>query len=199
MVDPRLESKRLLLRELTLSDVDDLFAILGDEETMRFYPASKTREQTIGWIEWNLRSYEQYGFGLWGLVLKETGEFVGDCGLTMQEVDGEWFVEVGYHVKKTHWRHGLATEAAMACRDHAFDVLGLCRLIALVRVENVPSAGVARKLGMDVWKETMRSGLRHFVYAMGPDGRRRSASQVTRAAASPADSPATKAGQRGAL
>jgi RimJ/RimL family protein N-acetyltransferase len=197
--DRVLETDRLLLRELTLDDVDDLFAILGDEETMRFYPASKTREQTIGWIDWNRRSYEEHGFGLWALILKGTGEFVGDCGLTMQEVDGEWFVEVGYHVKRTHWRRGLATEAAMACRDHAFDVLGLSRLIALVRVENVPSAGVARKLGMTVWKDTMRLGLRHFVYAMGPDGRRRSASQVTRAAASPADSPATRAGQSGGL
>jgi RimJ/RimL family protein N-acetyltransferase len=170
--DPVLETKRLLLRELMLDDVDDLHAILGDEETMSFYPAPKTREQTIGWIEWNLGSYQQYGFGLWALVVKETGEFVGDCGLTMQEVDGEWLVEVGYHVKKTLWRRGLATEAATACRDLAFDVLNVDRLIALVRVDNLPSAGVARKLGMTVWKETMRGGLSHFVYSMGPEGAR---------------------------
>jgi len=199
VADPGLETERLLMRELTLDDADDLFVILGDEETMRFYPAPKTREQTIGWIEWNVRSYQQHGFGLWALVLKETGEFVGDCGLTIQEVDGESFVEVGYHVKKAHWRRGLATEAAMACRDHAFDSLAVDRLIALVNVENLPSAGVARKLGMMVWRETMRSGLTHLVYSMGPDGRRRSASQVTEAAASPADSPATSAGHRGAL
>jgi RimJ/RimL family protein N-acetyltransferase len=165
------ETDRLRLRKLSRYDLDYLFAILGDAETMRFYPAPKTRDETAAWIEWNLRNYRDHGFGLWALVLKETGEFVGDCGLTVQDVDGESLVEVGYHVKKTHWRQGLATEAAMACRDHAFDVVGVDRLIALVRIGNEPSAGVARNLGMTVWKETDRGGLRHSVFSMGPGDR----------------------------
>jgi len=161
-----LETERLGLRELTPDDLDDLFQILGDRETMRFYPEPMTRQGTLGWIQWCTCSYVDHGFGLWALILRETGEFVGDCGLTVQEVDEERLVEVGYHVKKSHWRRGLATEAARACRDHAFDVVGVQRLIALVRVENEPSAGVAGNLGMTVWKDTMRAGLRHHVYSI---------------------------------
>lgn len=158
--------KRLLLRELTTDDIDDLYAILGDPETMRFYPEPKTRQGTADWIAWCRRSYERHGFGLWAMILEENGEFAGDCGLTVQNVDGEDLVEVGYHVKRSLWRQGLATEAAAACRDYAFDACGLDRLIALVRVENEPSAGVARNLGMTVWKETMRAGYRHLVFSV---------------------------------
>jgi RimJ/RimL family protein N-acetyltransferase len=172
----RLETDRLLLRPLTIGDVRDLAAILGDPETMRFYPATKTREETVAWIEWNLRNYEQFGFGLWALVLKATGEFVGDCGLTMQPVEDDWYVEVGYHVRRDLWRRGLATEAATASRDHAFDVVGVERLIALVRVENEPSAGVARKIGMKPWTRIERSGFDHVVWSMTRDAWREAVS-----------------------
>jgi ribosomal-protein-alanine N-acetyltransferase len=161
-----LETPRLLLRELVPADLDDLHLILGDPETMRFYPEPKTRAGTLTWIEWCRRSYRDNGFGLWALIMEETGALVGDCGLMLQDVEGEQLLEVGYHVRRSHWRQGLATEAALACRDHAFEVVGVDRLIALVRVENVPSAGVARKLGMAVWKETDRAGVRHFVYSI---------------------------------
>jgi [ribosomal protein S5]-alanine N-acetyltransferase len=161
-----LETPRLWLRELTQRDVDDLLEVLGDPLSMRFYPRPFNRQEVVRWIEWARGSYEAHGHGLWGLVFKETKELVGDCGLVVQDVDGERLVEVGYHVKPTHQRRGLATEAARASRDHAFEVLGVGRLIALVRVGNEPSAGVARNLGMTVWKETIRAGSQHHVYAM---------------------------------
>jgi len=161
-----LETERLLLREMAPDDLGELSEILGDSETMRFYPHPFNRDEAAGWIEWCRRSYRDHGYGLWALILKDTGEFVGDCGLTLQDVDGEKLVEVGYHVKKIHWRKGLATEAALACRDYAFAVVGVDRLIALVRVENAPSAGVARKLGMTVWKPTTRAGVRHLVFSV---------------------------------
>lgn len=166
MDDVILETERLLLREMAPDDLAELSEILGDPETMRFYPRPFSRDEAAGWIEWCRRSYRDHGFGLWALILKDSGEFVGDCGLTVQDVDGEKLVEVGYHVKKSHWRQGLATEAALACRDHAFDVVGVDRLIALVRVENEPSAGVARKLGMTVWKHTQRAGFDHLVFSI---------------------------------
>jgi RimJ/RimL family protein N-acetyltransferase len=168
--DPfRIETDRLLLRELTMDDVGVLHGILGDPETMRFYPAPKSRQETVGWIEWNLRNYTELGFGLWALILKETGEFIGDCGLTVQPVDDDRYVEVGYHVRRDLWRRGLATEAAAASRDFAFDVVGVDRLIALVRLGNEPSAGVARKIGMEPWMRTVRVGLDHVVWSMTRD------------------------------
>lgn len=162
----RLETERLILRDMTMGDLNALSAILGDPETMRFYPAPKSRAESVGWIEWNLRNYAEHGFGLWALTLKETGEFVGDCGLTVQPVGDERFVEVGYHVRRDRWGQGLATEAAIACRDHAFDTVGVERLIALVRVENVASAAVARKIGMVPWRRVERAGFDHVVWSM---------------------------------
>ena len=163
---PVLTTERLLLRELTPEDAGPLHDVVGDPETMRFYPHPYSPDEVAAWIEWSRRSYERNGFGLWALVLTETGQLVGDCGLTVQDVDGESFVEAGWHVNKLLWRRGLATEGGLATRDHAFEVVGVDRLISLVRVENEPSAGVARKLGMTVWRHTRRAGFDHFVFSL---------------------------------
>src|SRR5207249_5175778 len=84
---PVLTTERLVLRELTPEDAGPLHDVLGDPETMRFYPHPYGPDEVAAWIEWSRRSYERNGFGLWALVLKETGELVGDCGLTVQDVD----------------------------------------------------------------------------------------------------------------
>jgi RimJ/RimL family protein N-acetyltransferase len=99
-------------------------------------------------------------------VLKEDGKLVGDCGLTLQDVKGEKLVEIGYHLHRSYWHRGLATEAAAACQDHAFGTLGIDPLIALIRRENEPSRRVAERLGMRVWKEVDRSGMPHLVYRL---------------------------------
>lgn len=84
-----IETKRLILRELTTKDFSALFEIVSDPETMQHYPKPFDKEKTKKWIEWNLQNYKKYGFGLWAVVLKETGEFIGDCGITIQNIDGE--------------------------------------------------------------------------------------------------------------
>jgi RimJ/RimL family protein N-acetyltransferase len=164
--EPVLSTDRLWLRELDEGDLDDLYEIIGDAETMRFYPRPFSLEEARGWIEWSRRSYAENGFGLWAMVLKDTGEFIGDCGLTIQQVEGERFVEAGWHVHRRYQRNGYASEGGLASRDHAFEVVGVDRLISLVRVENEPSAGVARKLGMIIWRHTERVGLDHYVFSL---------------------------------
>jgi ribosomal-protein-alanine N-acetyltransferase len=161
-----IETERLVLRPFRQDDLDDLFAILGDAETMRFYPRPYTREEVEGWIRRNLERFEESGWGLWAILDKGTDEFLGDCGVTDQDVEGVIEPEIGWHVKRSRWRQGIATEAAVAHRDRAFDELGFRRLISLIRPENVASRGVAEKLGMTVEKETDRAGIRHFVYSM---------------------------------
>jgi [ribosomal protein S5]-alanine N-acetyltransferase len=161
-----LETDRLFLRRFQPSDLDALAEILGDPDTMRYYPHPKSREETLGWIEWSRRSYAEHGFGLWASILKESGRLIGDCGLTLQAVDDEHFVEVGYHLNKAFWHRGLATEAATACRDHAYQTVGVDRLIALIRPENEPSCRVAERLGMRVWRHTVRAGMAHLVYSL---------------------------------
>lgn len=161
-----LETSRLTLREFTLDDVEALTLVLSDAETMRFYPAPLDRLGVQRWIERNLERYAKNGHGLWAMVLKSTDEMIGDCGLTLQNVDGVDEVEIGYHLRRDLWKHGFATEAARACRDFGFGHLPVDRIISLIRPENLPSRRVAEKNEMSVWKGIVWHGLPHLVYAI---------------------------------
>lgn len=164
-----LETARLILRELSIDDADALARILSDPEVMRFYPAPLDSAGVEQWIARNLHRYATDGHGLWAIVSKTNNELIGDCGLTVQEVEGESDIEIGYHVRRDHWRQGLATEAARACRDYGFARLPVDRLVSIIRPENLPSRRVAEKNGMTVWKEVVRIGLLHLVYAVRKD------------------------------
>jgi RimJ/RimL family protein N-acetyltransferase len=135
---------------------------------MRSYPRPYSREEARGFIERNAARYLANGFGVWVLEDRETGAFVGDCGLAVSLVEGIAEVEIMWHVVKERWRRGIATEAAIAVRDHAFGDLALRRLIALVRPVNVPSRGVAEKLGMEIEREAIYHDLPHLIYAQTP-------------------------------
>jgi RimJ/RimL family protein N-acetyltransferase len=166
--EPLLTTRRLLIREFTDRDLDPYAAMLGDPETMRYYPRPYTREEARGFIERNAARYLANGFGVWVLEDEDTGAFLGDCGLAVSLVEGIAEVEIMWHVIRDRWRQGLATEAATAVRDHAFSSLGLRRLIALVRPDNGPSRGVAEKLGMEVEREAIFHDLLHLIYAQEP-------------------------------
>ena len=157
------------------ADLDDMAALLGDPEVMRYYERPKTRDEALAWIDWNLGLYRDHGFGLWIVSLHETGEFVGDCGLTLQEVEGVTEVEVGYHVRAGLQRRGYATEAAEACSDYARDVAGRERLIAIINPANVPSQRVAEKIGLTYERDASykASGMQR-IYAMSFGDVRRS-------------------------
>jgi ribosomal-protein-alanine N-acetyltransferase len=161
-----LETIRLVLREFRPEDADSLAQILSDPETMRFYPTPCDRAGVEQWIERNRERYKNDGAGLWAMVLKSTGELIGDCGIILQEVEGERLYEVGYHLRRDYWRKGLATEAAIACRDWAFANLQTDRLISLIRPQNLPSRRVAERNGMTIWKEITWRGLSHCVYSI---------------------------------
>ena len=161
-----LETPHLILREFVPEDVDALARVLCDAKTMRFYPAPFDSTGVQQWIARNLRRYAANRHGLWAMVLKAKAELIGDCGLTIQDVDGKNEIEIGYHVRRDLWGQGLATEAARACRHFGFARLPVDRLVSIIRPENVPSRRVAEKIGMAVWKEVMRVGLSHCVYSV---------------------------------
>ena len=160
-----LTTERLVLREMTGADLDHIAALFGDEEVMRYYPKPMTRDEARSWVEWNQRLYRSQGFGLWAMVLRDTGEFAGDCGLTPQYVDGIKEIEVGYHVRTSLQGNGYATEAAAAARDFARDVLFLSRLIAIINPANVPSQRVAGKIGLRPEKRATVFGSEQIIYA----------------------------------
>jgi RimJ/RimL family protein N-acetyltransferase len=117
-------------------------------------------------VERNLRRYDEHGYGLFAVTLKNRADVIGDCGVIHQLVDGEPELEVGYHFRRDHWGWGYATEAARACMVLAFDTLGAEKVISLIRPENVPSQRVACRNGMKVERQVMHYGLPHLVYAM---------------------------------
>ena len=163
-----IETERLRLRPFhdDRSDVEALLAVLGDPESMRFYPAPFDREATRAWIDRQLERYERDGFGLLAIEDRVSGEVIGDCGPTVQEADGESYVELGWHVLWSRQRRGIATEAGTACRDEVFASLETPFLISLIRPENTPSRRVADKLGFEIWRGTIRAGWGHLIYRL---------------------------------
>lgn len=147
---------------MTIEDLDDMAALLGDPAVMRFYPAPKTRHESADWIEWNQRNYATYGYGLW-VIETTAGEFVGDCGLTRQSVDGVPKLEVGYHVRSVFQGLGYATEAARACRDLARDRATATELVAIIHPRNRASERVAEKIGMTRVDDTREGPVRHVL------------------------------------
>lgn len=148
-----LETERLILREYTLDDFDALYAILSDPETMRHYPKPYDENGTVRWLRWSLDNYERYGFGLWAIELKENGCFIGDCGVTMQNIDGESLPEIGYHIHKAHWRRGYAKEAAAAVRDWLFRNTDFDAVYSYMKYTNIASYSTAASVGMRRVKE----------------------------------------------
>lgn len=150
-----LETKRLLLRHLELRDFDSLFALTSDPEMQRYIPeGALSYEETSELLTWYLNGHPRHPeLGLWATVHKETGQFIGRCGLLPWTIDGRQEVEVAYMIAKRYWGQGLGTEAAQAILDYGFNNLGLSRLICLIDQENQASIRVAEKIGMSFEKE----------------------------------------------
>jgi ribosomal-protein-alanine N-acetyltransferase len=168
MVPATFETERLRLRPFAadLSDTDAFERVVGDPVSMRWYPAPFDRLATQRWIEGQLERYEADGTGLLVIEDRASGELLGDCGAMFQDVDGERWLELGWHVLRARQREGIATEAGIACRDRAFAQLDPPFLISLIRPENVASRRVAEKLGFDIWRGTIRARWGHLVYRL---------------------------------
>ena len=145
-----LETQRLYLREMTQRDFGALSRILQDEETMYAYNGAFNNEETQEWLDRQIARYRKYGFGLWAVVLKETDEIIGQCGLTMQPWNGQEVLEIGYLLQRAYWHQGYATEAAKACREYAFTKLDADEVCSIIRDTNTASQKVALRTGMCV-------------------------------------------------
>lgn len=145
---PIFETERCKLREFGRGDLDDLAAMVADEDQMRFYPRPKTRAEACAWISRNLSLYEEYEFGFWLIESVPTQGFLGYCGIRPLVLEGAPEIEIGWHTRKTSWGQGIATEAATAARDLAFKRFALSRLVAIIHPDHVASRRVAEKIGM---------------------------------------------------
>ena len=101
-------------------------------------------------LDKQLQSYKEYGFGIWAVILKENNELIGHCGLSMQPCEDREVLEIGYIFQKEYWHKGYAAEAAIACKEYAFDKLDADEVFSLIRDTNIASQNVAKRNGMSV-------------------------------------------------
>lgn len=171
----KLETKRLYLREMTRDDFAALCRILKDPEVMYAYEHAFSDEEVWQWLERQLGRYEEYGhlFGLWAVVLKETGEMIGQCGITMQEYHGGQVPEIGYLLQRAYWHQGYATEAALACKAYGFGQLKMKELYSIIRDNNAASQRVAQRNGMVVKDQFVKHyygiDMPHLVFSVTDD------------------------------
>lgn len=164
-----LETDRLTLRPLALRDLDQMATLLGDAEGLRFWGPPLDRAGATGWIERNVARYERDGFGRCAIILRSTGELVGDCGLVRTEVEGADEVELGWIVRRSHWGRGFATEAGRAWLEYGLSTLRLGRVVSMIVEPNIASRRVAEKLGMAVERTALWGGQPHLMYAISRD------------------------------
>ena len=161
-----LQTANLNLRSFSEEDLDDLSALMANPDFMRFSLGVFSREQTAGFLE---RVQERDRQGLpsqFAVILRSTRRLIGYCGFFQQTVDEVEEIEIGYRLDPTHWGRGFATEAARIVRDHAFQQLGLSRVISLIHPANAGSRRVAEKNGMIPEKETTFRGFPTTVFAI---------------------------------
>jgi RimJ/RimL family protein N-acetyltransferase len=167
-----LETERLFLRPITMEDLEDVHRMHSDPETIRYASERvKNLDESSGWLERAIDSYETHGHGFWALELKGSGDYVGHAGLLAQVVDEVPETEIAYWIARDHWGAGLATEAAIASRDHGFHTLGRRRLISIIHPENRGSRRVAEKVGLRVEKPSVHKGVEVLIYSIEADER----------------------------
>ncbi len=142
-----IETERLLLREMAENDFDALYSVLADSDIMQHYPDTFDEAKVRDWINRNIERYKIWGFGLWAVCLKDTGEMIGDCGLTMQIIKGKIKPEIGYHIRADKQRKGYAKEAAIAVRDWTFNNTPFNVVYSYMKYTNEPSAKTALSYG----------------------------------------------------
>ena len=145
-----LETERLAMRHFNPDDIEPLFALYRDLEVRRYFPeGALSYAETRAELEWYLHGHPDHAeLGLWATILKDSGQFIGRCGLLPWTIDGQEEIEIAYMIAKSYWGQGLGTEAARGIRDYAFEQLGLKRLVCLIDEQNRASLRVAEKIGM---------------------------------------------------
>jgi [ribosomal protein S5]-alanine N-acetyltransferase len=158
-----LETPRLLLRHVQPADAVAFEYVFCDAEVMHFSDGVKSPAWVRDWLtQVPTAFYTGWGFGPYAVVERAHSAVLGYCGLfRFDAIEGVPEIEIGYRLARAAWGRGVATEAALAVRDYAFDVLGLRRVVALIDPANTASLRVAQKLGMQYEKDVMLDGYTH--------------------------------------
>lgn len=166
------QSERLIYRPLVTDDFEEWMAFFSEPKVARFLGMDATKSQkelTEGWFKLAMHRYDNDLGGMNVLEHKETGKIVGQCGILVQELDGEPAIEIGYSLIPEYWGHGYATEAAQKCRDFAFENNISDTLISIIHENNSPSVKVALRNGMKKYKTTIFKGMPVNVFRITRD------------------------------
>jgi RimJ/RimL family protein N-acetyltransferase len=153
-----LETERLSIRRLVMDDLESLAALYRDRDVRKYFPEGDhgvlTYEETKEELDWFLNGHPTHPeLGLWATIHKQSGKFIGRCGLLPWTIDGREEIEIAYLLDKNFWGQGLATEAAAGIKKYAFEKLLLSRLICLIDPDNTASRRVAEKIGMTLERQ----------------------------------------------
>jgi RimJ/RimL family protein N-acetyltransferase len=145
-----METERLIMRRWREEDREPFAAMNADPEVMEHFPATLTREQSDAMVDKIEKQFDERGYSLWALELRESGRFIGFAGLAWQTFDMPFLpaAEIGWRLARPAWGHGYATEAARRAVDHAFTEAGLDEIISMTATRNTRSRAVMERLGM---------------------------------------------------
>ncbi|MBC7862644.1 MAG: GNAT family N-acetyltransferase [Bacteroidia bacterium] len=171
------ESERIIFKNITENDFEIWMEFASDPEAVKYFPpVANPSEMVRNWLDRCKMRYEKYGFGMYSLTDKNTGEYVGQCGILVQEIEGENYLEVGYHLLTKHRKKGYATEAATFCRDYAFKnnmldlpligAAGKKGVISIIHPENLNSQAVAKRNGMTKERTVPWKDVPHCIFTI---------------------------------
>ena len=175
-----IETSRLVLRPHRMADLDDAHGVLGDPETMAHYPEPYSKERVKRIIEKNIETFASARFGMMAVIEKAGGRFIGDCGITIQNIDGQEEFEIGFRISKQKWGFGFAPEAAIAVKRYGFEDLRIPKLYSHMASDHVQSRRVAEKIGMKLEKEFRNPRNRGYLTAVYSEQIERSLGEPSR-------------------
>jgi len=162
-----IETERLILREFQLSDLQGLAPILANPLVMEFSPTGiLSTQQTLEKIQNFMALYGEHGFGKWAVLLKANQKLIGYCGIAVEKIEDTYEIEIGYRLTPRYWGMGLATEAAEKAISYGFNTFQFSYILGIVERENLGSATVLQKLGMQFKKSTLFHGVPMDIYRL---------------------------------
>ena len=155
---PVIITQRTYMREFLLDDAPFFLRLNSDFEVMKYTGegAFENLEAAENLVK-NYDHYSKYGYGRWTVLLKDTDEPIGWCGLKNHPEEG--YIDLGYRFERKHWGQGYGTETAQACVDYGFNQLGMTEIVGRVARENIGSVRVLEKVGMEFWKAAPCEGI----------------------------------------